>query len=180
MKGARLPSWAVLLPRQSVTPAPLFESQDPRSAPSAVTPQAFASRASIVHIDIDPAEIGKNKQPSVSVCADVKPALALLNSMIKDEIREGHPLPDYSQWWKEVMDQKAQWPLKYPQVGLVLCPDMASYLPPCVASTTPPGVALHCLQVPPGEALLLQLWKDVIGQKAQWPLISPRAWPFLS
>ncbi|KAJ6970779.1 acetolactate synthase 1 [Populus alba x Populus x berolinensis] len=34
--------------------------------------EAFASRAKIVHIDIDSAEIGKNKQPHVSVCGDVK------------------------------------------------------------------------------------------------------------
>ena len=34
--------------------------------------ESFASRASIVHIDIDPAEIGKNKQPHISLCADVK------------------------------------------------------------------------------------------------------------
>ena len=33
--------------------------------------ESFASRASIVHIDIDPAEIGKNKQPHISLCADV-------------------------------------------------------------------------------------------------------------
>ncbi|KAL3364361.1 hypothetical protein AABB24_013226 [Solanum stoloniferum] len=37
--------------------------------------EAFASRAKIVHIDIDSAEIGKNKQPHVSICADIKLAL---------------------------------------------------------------------------------------------------------
>jgi acetolactate synthase-1/2/3 large subunit len=29
--------------------------------------ESFASRASIVHIDMDPAEIGKNKQPHISL-----------------------------------------------------------------------------------------------------------------
>ncbi|KAL2921382.1 ALS SURB: Acetolactate synthase 2 chloroplastic [Bienertia sinuspersici] len=37
--------------------------------------EAFASRAKIVHIDIDFAEIGKNKQPHVSICVDIKVAL---------------------------------------------------------------------------------------------------------
>lgn len=46
--------------------------------------EAFASRANIVHIDIDPAEIGKNKQPHVSICADVQLALVGLNKLIKE------------------------------------------------------------------------------------------------
>jgi len=87
--------------------------------------QAFASRASIVHIDIDPAEIGKNKQPSVSLCADVKPALALPppRSSRKSSARAGPArlLP----WWQDVMAQKAQWPLKYPRytAALSACTD---------------------------------------------------------
>eukprot|EP00475_Leptophrys_vorax_P032850 TRINITY_DN51218_c0_g1_i1.p1 TRINITY_DN51218_c0_g1~~TRINITY_DN51218_c0_g1_i1.p1 ORF type:complete len:721 (-),score=28.24 TRINITY_DN51218_c0_g1_i1:165-2228(-) len=75
---------------------------------------AFASRASIVHIDIDPAEIGKNKQPHVAMHADVRPALALLNQVVKDEVTAGRPLPDYAEWRAECGAQKAQWPLKYP------------------------------------------------------------------
>ncbi|CAN1294284.1 Acetolactate synthase 1, chloroplastic, partial [Linum perenne] len=35
----------------------------------------FTSRATIVHIDIDSAEIRKNKQPHVVMCADLKLAL---------------------------------------------------------------------------------------------------------
>jgi acetolactate synthase-1/2/3 large subunit len=46
--------------------------------------EAFASRANIVHIDIDPAEIGKNKQPHVSICADVQLALAGMIKLIKE------------------------------------------------------------------------------------------------
>ncbi|GAA0151885.1 ligase [Lithospermum erythrorhizon] len=45
--------------------------------------EAFASRAKIVHIDIDPTEIGKNKQPHVSICADVRLALVGLNSILE-------------------------------------------------------------------------------------------------
>eukprot|EP00897_Mesotaenium_endlicherianum_P007556 jgi/Mesen1/6829/ME000350S05937 len=73
--------------------------------------EAFASRASIVHIDIDPAEIGKNKQPHVSMHADVKPALALLNKVIK---AKGINF-DYSAWREEVNEQKRTYPMKYPQ-----------------------------------------------------------------
>jgi acetolactate synthase-1/2/3 large subunit len=45
--------------------------------------EAFASRAKIVHIDIDPAEIGKNKKPHVSVCADVKLASEGMNEKVQ-------------------------------------------------------------------------------------------------
>lgn len=37
--------------------------------------EAFAARARIVHIDIDPAEINKNKTSHITVCADAKPSL---------------------------------------------------------------------------------------------------------
>lgn len=72
--------------------------------------EVFASRASIVHIDIDPAEIGKNKQPHVSVCGDVKLALELLNNLIK---QRQMPL-SYASWVKEIEEQKQKWPMKYP------------------------------------------------------------------
>ena len=35
---------------------------------------AFAARASIVHIDIDPAEIGKNKHAHAAIFSNIKPA----------------------------------------------------------------------------------------------------------
>ena len=37
--------------------------------------ETFASKARVVHIDIDPAEISKNKEAHVMVCADTRPAI---------------------------------------------------------------------------------------------------------
>lgn len=37
--------------------------------------ERFASKARIVHIDIDPAEINKNKQTHIMVCSDTRPAI---------------------------------------------------------------------------------------------------------
>lgn len=37
--------------------------------------ETFASKARVVHIDIDPAEICKNKEAHVMVCSDTRPAL---------------------------------------------------------------------------------------------------------
>ena len=37
--------------------------------------ETFASKARVVHIDIDPAEISKNKEAHVMVCSDTQPAI---------------------------------------------------------------------------------------------------------
>ncbi|MDZ4230449.1 MAG: biosynthetic-type acetolactate synthase large subunit, partial [Dehalococcoidales bacterium] len=65
----------------------------------------FAPNARIVHIDIDPAEIGKNVRVDVPIVGDVKDVLGKLNSLITstehiqwfeqlDNWRKEHPLTD--------------------------------------------------------------------------------------
>ncbi|KIY91857.1 acetolactate synthase I/II/III largesubunit [Monoraphidium neglectum] len=44
---------------------------------------SFATRSRIIHIDIDPAEIHKNKTAHIPICSDVKPALRLLNRLLE-------------------------------------------------------------------------------------------------
>ncbi|XP_050375689.1 acetolactate synthase 2, chloroplastic [Argentina anserina] len=73
--------------------------------------EAFASRAKIVHIDIDSAEIGKNKQPHVSVCGDVKPALQGLNRIVEGKLEKLKL--DFSAWRAELKEQKLKFPLGY-------------------------------------------------------------------
>ena len=51
----------------------------------------FAPKAKIVHIDIDPAEIGKNVRPNAAIEADVKVGLKELNKAIG-------PTKDHRQW----------------------------------------------------------------------------------
>ncbi|MEW6142983.1 MAG: biosynthetic-type acetolactate synthase large subunit [Chloroflexota bacterium] len=66
---------------------------------------SFAPRASIIHIDIDPAEIGKNVRVDVPIVGDVKNVLQALNKQITpadhvdwlrdlDEYRRCHPSMD--------------------------------------------------------------------------------------
>ncbi|KAB2092220.1 hypothetical protein ES319_A02G014600v1 [Gossypium barbadense] len=75
--------------------------------------EAFASRAKIVHIDVDSAEIGKNKQPHVSVHSDSKGAKLKL---------------DYWGWWEELIEQKVKYPLTYKTIGEVIPPQYAVQL----------------------------------------------------
>jgi acetolactate synthase-1/2/3 large subunit len=66
---------------------------------------AFAPRAHIIHIDLDPAEIGKNVRVDVPIVGDVKAVLEELNKQVNtaghiewlqqlDEWRRQHPLMD--------------------------------------------------------------------------------------
>ncbi|KAG8652673.1 acetolactate synthase 3, chloroplastic [Manihot esculenta] len=85
--------------------------------------EAFASRAKIVHIDIDSAEIGKNKQPHVSVCADVKFALQGMNKIL--ESRCAKSKLDFKAWREELNEQKSKYPLKYKTFGDAIPPQYA-------------------------------------------------------
>ncbi|CDP07281.1 unnamed protein product [Coffea canephora] len=88
--------------------------------------EAFASRAKIVHIDIDSAEIGKNKQPHVSICADVKLALEGLNSML--EARGNKLKLDFSAWREELKEQKVKFPLSFKTFDDAIPPQYAIQL----------------------------------------------------
>ncbi|KAI4336325.1 hypothetical protein L6164_014864 [Bauhinia variegata] len=73
--------------------------------------EAFASRAKIVHMDIDSAEIGKNKQPYISVCADLKVALKGINAILESKRIKGKL--DFGAWREELNEQKQKFPLSY-------------------------------------------------------------------
>ncbi|KAJ8752624.1 hypothetical protein K2173_005513 [Erythroxylum novogranatense] len=85
--------------------------------------EAFASRAKIVHIDIDSAEIGKNKQPHVSLCADLKFALQGMNRIL--ESREAKQNLDFSVWTEELAEQKVKFPLSFKSFEEEICPQYA-------------------------------------------------------
>jgi acetolactate synthase-1/2/3 large subunit len=72
--------------------------------------ETFAPHAKIVHIDIDPAEIGKNKVVDVPIVGDSKIILREMNQrMRKWEHREG--------WLERIRLWKENHPLKYPDSG---------------------------------------------------------------
>ncbi|KAL5725624.1 acetolactate synthase [Ranunculus cassubicifolius] len=85
--------------------------------------EAFASRAKIVHIDIDPAEIGKNKQPHISVCADVKLALQGMNELLEENGVNNKF--DFADWREELTEQKKIHPLSFKTFGEAIPPQYA-------------------------------------------------------
>ncbi|GGG04514.1 biosynthetic-type acetolactate synthase large subunit [Paenibacillus abyssi] len=68
--------------------------------------QGFAPKAKIVHIDIDPAEIGKNVPTDIPIVGDIKTVLQLAN---KDVKRADHA----DAWRKQVQAWKQEQPLRY-------------------------------------------------------------------
>ena len=66
----------------------------------------FAPHAKIVHIDIDPAEIGKIVNPDVPIVGDVKTVLAAVNRRLDETGAE----PVGEAWCREVFGWRERWP----------------------------------------------------------------------
>ncbi len=75
----------------------------------------FAPQAKVAHIDIDPAEIGKNIPTEIPVVADAKNALeALLKSDVK--------MPDHQQWKEKLEANKTEYPFWYERSEELMSP----------------------------------------------------------
>ncbi|MCU1534067.1 MAG: acetolactate synthase large subunit, partial [Glaciihabitans sp.] len=86
-------------------------------------PSEFAPLAKIVHVDIDPAEIGKIRAADVPIVGDAKDVIADLTAAYTEAIKE--TTPDVTEWWTRLNSLRAQYPLGYdiPDDGL-LSPQM--------------------------------------------------------
>lgn len=75
----------------------------------------FAPQAKIVHIDIDPAEIGKNVHADIPIVGDVKTVLELLNPLVSRADKA-------DAWRAQIQRSKVEKPLKYIDSDTVLKP----------------------------------------------------------
>ncbi|WP_316570399.1 acetolactate synthase large subunit [Neobacillus sp. YIM B06451] len=66
----------------------------------------FAPMARVAHIDIDPAEIGKNVPTSIPIVADSKEAL---NELMKHEFE----MKNHAEWLNKLAENKSKYPLWY-------------------------------------------------------------------
>jgi len=77
----------------------------------------FAPHARFIHIDIDPAEIGKNKPAHVPIVGDAREALRVLAAQLTP--------PSCEAWHRQIAEWKARYPLRYHQTGGVIKPQFA-------------------------------------------------------
>lgn len=75
---------------------------------------AFAPGARVIHIDIDPAEIGKNRAPDVPIVGDVSTVLNDLISEIKRSQAIGGK-PNLKPWWDELNRLREEYAIDYDQ-----------------------------------------------------------------
>jgi len=73
----------------------------------------FAPNAKILHADIDPAEIGKNRHADVAVVGDVRETITALIPALKAALSKNQP--DLSTWMRQMNSLKATYPLGYDQ-----------------------------------------------------------------
>jgi acetolactate synthase I/II/III large subunit len=74
----------------------------------------FAKDAKIVHADIDPAEISKNRRADIPIVGDAKEVIGDLIAAVRAE-QDAGKTADYEEWWETLNGWKTRYPLGYDQ-----------------------------------------------------------------
>jgi acetolactate synthase I/II/III large subunit len=75
----------------------------------------FAPHAKIVHVDIDPAEIGKNRAADVPIVGDCKDVIGKLAAELAKRQEESGGVPDRTAWLDRLAGWKETYPYRYAQ-----------------------------------------------------------------
>jgi acetolactate synthase-1/2/3 large subunit len=75
---------------------------------------SFATGAKVVHADIDPAEISKNRHADVPIVGDCRDVLTDLINAVRAEHSAGRK-GDYEDWWRQLKAWRETYPLGYDQ-----------------------------------------------------------------
>jgi len=100
----------------------------------------FAPKAKFIHIDVDPAEIGKSVAPEIPIVGDIKYVLSAL-------LRKLEPREDHLEWHDTIAGWKRDYPLRYTGDGL-----------------KPQFVVEQIYEVTKGEAIIC----TEVGQAQMW------------
>ncbi len=85
----------------------------------------FAKHGKIVHIDIDPSEINKNKVAHLPIHADVKDALKDLVALLDENAALAPPKNAFAEWIRQVETWRESEPLHYADRGDAILPQFA-------------------------------------------------------
>jgi acetolactate synthase I/II/III large subunit len=83
--------------------------------------EAFCQHGKIVHIDIDPSELNKNKTALLPIASDLRPALEGLNERLRRE-----PLANaFDDWHRQIDEWKSSDPMGFQQIPDMILPQQA-------------------------------------------------------
>ncbi len=143
---------------------------------------AFAPRAKVIHVDIDPAELGKVRRPEVALRGDCSEVLAGLLSVL-DRLglhhddsaagsrsgaaaTPGSPAsrrPSLKGWWRELAAWQERYPLHYE---------------PAANGTIKPQAVVETLRdlSPPGTVVVAGVGQHQMWASQWWRFEEPRTW----
>ena len=73
----------------------------------------FASKAKVIHADIDPAELGKNRAPDVPIVGDCRLIIEDLVAVLEKLFAEGRTQADRTEWKSRISGWQEKFPLHY-------------------------------------------------------------------
>ncbi len=82
-------------------------------------PSEFAPDATVIHVDVDPAEISKIRIADIPIVGDAKDVIADLLEAYNEALKK--TTPDIAQWWNRLNELRMRFPLGYtePEDGLL-------------------------------------------------------------
>src|SRR5215207_3426549 len=75
---------------------------------------AFAPGAKVIHVDIDPAELGKVRRPDVPIVGDCRLVIEELVKAVQSN-QQKREWPDLTPWWTQLREWQERYPLQYEQ-----------------------------------------------------------------
>src|SRR6185312_16262637 len=75
----------------------------------------FAPDAKIIHVDVDPAELGKVRRPDVPIVGDCRLVIEEMVKAVRAE-QHKHDFPSLDAWHRQLHDWQERHPLHYEQV----------------------------------------------------------------
>ncbi|HVM41109.1 MAG TPA: acetolactate synthase large subunit [Acidimicrobiia bacterium] len=77
-------------------------------------PASFAPNAKVIHVDIDPAELGKVRRPDVPIVGDARMVIEEMIQAVRRLTEDGEAA-DRSEWWAQLREWQERFPLRYQQ-----------------------------------------------------------------
>jgi acetolactate synthase I/II/III large subunit len=110
MHGSKFANWALHRSDLLITVGARFDDR--------VTGKldAFAPGAKVIHMDIDPAEISKNRTADIPIVGELREVLPQLTKAIA-KLRESDSIMNHRAWLEQVEEWKFKYPYRYRRAG---------------------------------------------------------------